>query len=50
MSWLSSKNMTFLIALFIVATFVFAYVLISNNVDETVYTDIRQVEIDEEEE
>ena len=36
----NSKNVTFIVVLLLVVSFVFGYLFFSNNIDKTIYTDI----------
>lgn len=47
---MNEKNITFIMALFVVATVVFGYILLSGNVNDTVSTDIGEMEYTEVEE
>ena len=49
MSGSNSRNMFLLIALFAISTIIFAYVIISKNVSDTISTDVEQVTFEEEE-
>ena len=40
MANLNSKNITFVVVLLLIVSFVFGYLILSNNVDQTIYTDI----------
>ncbi len=48
MSNTNSKNFTFLILLGFIVLVTFTYIIITNNVNETIYTDIREVEVEDE--
>ena len=47
---MNEKNITFIMALFVVATVVFGYILLSGNVNDTVSTDIGEMVYTEVEE
>ena len=36
----NSRNITFIVILLLIVSFVFGYLILSNNVDKTIYTDI----------
>ena len=47
---MNEKNITFIVALFVVATVVFGYILLSGNVNETISSDIGEMVYTEVEE
>ena len=47
MSSTNSRNFTFIILMLVVVVFVFSYIIISNHVNGTMYTDVKEVEVDE---
>ena len=48
MSSSNSKNFTYMIVLGLIVFVTFTYIVISNNVDNTINTDVGEVELDEE--
>ena len=47
MSGTNSKNFTFIVLLVVLVVFVFSYILISNNINGTMYTDVKETEVDD---
>ena len=47
MSGTNSKNFTFIILMVVIVVFVFSYIVISNHVNGTMYTDVKETEVDE---
>ncbi len=48
MDFIGSKNFSYLIVLFVVVIVLFLYVFVSNNIDDTIKTDIRGVMVEED--
>ena len=47
MSWYNSKNFTLIVVMIIVVVFIFTYILLNNNVDNTIHTDIKGIEVED---
>lgn len=48
MSHVNSRNVTFIVGLLIVAALICTYLIVTQNINETIYTDVRQVNMEED--
>ena len=48
MSHVNSRNVTFIVGLLIVATLICTYLILTQSINDTIYTDVRQVNMEED--